>query len=412
MDPLFQDPIDERSLHQSMNYRHSEPCCVCVCCASDEPDDSGGGGGNLHLTIANVFYVVWLGIFGVLGFVLYNTGGVVLKSVIKTQYTEKYAVGVACVARTTTPLAIWFAIHAVICICNSNLVDSIQYIIHTRFLVLHAIVLLGMWVGFWFVPDPFYDFVMKAAIYISALYELLQIIILLEFFHKLNEEWTKDVDENHQCRTGWKPIGISFTLVLAAVAALGVSYYIFVSDGCDANTAIITVNLVLALVLFVASLFVEHASILTASLVAVYVAFLTISGLICQSACNRIATGKQGIGFSIAASIFTIIWACYSAFSSGDQFGAFRMTPKRDGESEGEDLFSLSFFHTLMALAAIYVTMIVTHWGQAAGDNPPSGVTSRGNVGKWINFAVAWILMILYAWTLVAPFILKNRDWT
>jgi hypothetical protein len=163
--------------------------------------------------------------------------------------------------------------------------------------------------------------------------------------------------------------------------------------------------------LFVASIFVEHASILTASLVAAYVAFLTISGLLCQSGCSRIAGSSQGIGFSIVASVFTILWACFSAFRSGGQLGAFRLTPKQEDETD-DGLFSLSFFHGLMALAAIYVTMIVTHWGQVPGEDQPDWVTAKGKVAMWINFSVAWILIALYAWTLIAPLLLKDRDWT
>jgi uncharacterized protein (DUF697 family) len=147
---------------------------------------------------------------------------------------------------------------------------------------------------------------------------------------------------------------------------------------------------------------VPTGSILTASLVSAYTAYLTISALMCADNCSRIAMGSRGIAFSVIGSVFAIAFASYSAFSARNHFSACTC----DGE---EKPFSIAFFHSMFALAAVYVTMIVTHWGDAAGEKM-SWSTARGTVSRWVNFAVAWVAFLFYGWTLVAPYIFTDRD--
>jgi hypothetical protein len=247
-------------------------------------------------------------------------------------------------------------------------------------------------VPFWFVPDAFYNVYLEFSIYASGIYLILQAIFLVKCFHTLNERLVEN-DQEKVLIGGTIAIG-----VLSAVG-FGVSYYIFGPDGCDENFIYISINLVGCGLLFIVSVFVEHASIFTASLISAYCAYLTVSALSCIGECSRIAGSKQGIGFSIIAAMFTLIWAGYSAWSASRQFA----------ECGCEDThFSLSFFHGMFALASLYMTMIVTHWGQ--NDDGFTSAVGRGVRAKWVNLVAAWLIMLLYAWTIIAPKVCPSRE--
>jgi hypothetical protein len=161
--------------------------------------------------------------------------------------------------------------------------------------------------------------------------------------------------------------------------------------------------------MFALAAWVEHGSVFTASLVCVYVAYLTIAGMMSQTQCSRIASSNQGIGFSIVAAIFTLAWAGYSAYSSTFQFEAcFCSSEDETGEPR---IFSLSFFHVMFGGASLYVTMIVSHLGQV--EESAAWATDRGDVPRWVNFGACWLVMILYIWTLVGRYTpcLRDRDW-
>ena len=351
----------------------------------------------VRLKIANLFYLIYFVVFGILCFALYNSGEKWLGKIIKTDHTAPRSVGCACVFRTTCPLAIWFTIHSLLTVCNKNFENSWQYIIHSRFLYLHAIIGIGLWVGFWFCPDPFFDkFYMYFAMAASGIYLVLQILFLIDFFMTINQKLL-------ELEKMWVVWLITIILTAGALVAFGVSYYIFVPSECGTNNIFISVNLVLCILLWLASAFIPHGSILTSSLVCAYIAYLTVAGMMTQAHCNRITEGKQGIGFSIAAAIFTLVWAGYSAFSSSYQW-------KNCSCTEEEQIFSLSFFHALYALASVYITMVVTHWGQIESTDHVQWATDRGVVSRWVNFAASWVTVVLYAWTLIAPLVCKNRE--
>ncbi|OHT06334.1 hypothetical protein TRFO_25605 [Tritrichomonas foetus] len=356
-----------------------------------EPD----GDAVRRFKIANFFYVVVFVLIGIVGFILYNTGDKWLGKIIKTFYDTKSEIGIACVARTTCPLAIWFAIHSLICVCNKDLESSWQFLFHTTWLWLHFLIFIGIWIGFWFIPDPFFDFYMQFSIYASGVYLIIQAFFLTEFLHKLNDHFV-NMD---------KMIWVVLLTILFGVGSLvayGVSYYLFTVNGCSQNNIFISVNLVISIILFVASAFLERGSIFTASLISAYTAYLTIAAMMCQTECNRISTGNQGIGFSLTAALFTLVWAGYSAYSSTNQFDACTC-------SEEEKPFSLSFFHFVFAMASIYITMIVTHWGKV-GVNNSSWAVDRGMIARWVNFAASWLVFVLYAWSLIAPLVCKDRN--
>ena len=81
--------------------------------------------------------------------------------------------------------------------------------------------------------------------------------------------------------------------------------------------------------------------------------------------------------------------------------------------------YTYSFFHLVFALAAMYSAMLLTGWGigsaAAPGRHGGSEGTDLVDVG-WGSVAVKsaqqWGMALLYMWTLIAPLVFPDRDFS
>jgi hypothetical protein len=51
---------------------------------------------------------------------------------------------------------------------------------------LHSLLYLPLWIGFWFIPDGFFNVYLMFCFWISGLYLVVQMIYLVNLFHTLN----------------------------------------------------------------------------------------------------------------------------------------------------------------------------------------------------------------------------------
>jgi len=80
-----------------------------------------------------------------------------------------------------------------------------------------------------------------------------------------------------------------------------------------------------------------------------------------------------------------------------------------DNEEEGV-AYSWTFFHLMFGLATLYVMMTLTNWFQP---NKSSLVNLNENMASlWVKIISSWVCILLYMWTLLAPLILKDRDFS
>jgi hypothetical protein len=81
-----------------------------------------------------------------------------------------------------------------------------------------------------------------------------------------------------------------------------------------------------------------------------------------------------------------------------------------DNEEDGV-VYSWSVFHVMFLLAILYVMMTLTNWYQP---NTEMDLTTwNANTGSmWIKIVSSWLCIGLYVWTLVAPLILSDRDFS
>ncbi|KAF3856873.1 hypothetical protein F7725_017596 [Dissostichus mawsoni] len=83
--------------------------------------------------------------------------------------------------------------------------------------------------------------------------------------------------------------------------------------------------------------------------------------------------------------------------------------PRRVEDNERDLVqYSYSFFHFMLFLASLYIMMTLTNWYSPDADYT---VTSSWPA-VWVKITSSWVCLALYVWTLVAPMVLTNRDFS
>ncbi|XP_071386284.1 serine incorporator 1 [Centroberyx affinis] len=84
--------------------------------------------------------------------------------------------------------------------------------------------------------------------------------------------------------------------------------------------------------------------------------------------------------------------------------------PRRVEDNERDMVqYSYSFFHFMLFLASLYIMMTLTNWYSPEADY--STMTSKWPA-VWVKITSSWVCLALYVWTLAAPMILTNRDFS
>eukprot|EP01090_Pellita_catalonica_P000751 TRINITY_DN10524_c0_g1_i1.p1 TRINITY_DN10524_c0_g1~~TRINITY_DN10524_c0_g1_i1.p1 ORF type:complete len:228 (-),score=29.66 TRINITY_DN10524_c0_g1_i1:32-715(-) len=76
--------------------------------------------------------------------------------------------------------------------------------------------------------------------------------------------------------------------------------------------------------------------------------------------------------------------------------------------------YNYTFFHLTFVVASMYISMLVTNWKflSDSGNDSSDYEVDYGVTSVWVKFASSWLVLLLYIWTLIAPAILKNRDFS
>ncbi|XP_039614303.1 serine incorporator 5 [Polypterus senegalus] len=338
--------------------------------------------------------------------------------------------------------------------------------IHNGFWFIKFVVLIACCSGAFFIPDQ--DTFLEVWRYVGAtggfLFLIIQLILLVEFAHKWNKNWTSGTKHNRL----WYAALAFVTLVLysVAVGALVVMAVFHTHpEGCTLNKIFLGVNG--GLCLFVSLLAIApciqklqpNSGLLQSGVISVYVMYLTYSAL--ASKPTEYILGPNNVNVSICAPSFgtslegdnkivptlgtIILFACilYSCLTSTTRSSSealrvcrtsvpenevarccFCCAPDDDGDYEvgnengGQKIvldekqgtvYSYSFFHFIFFLGSLYVMMTVTNWFHYY-DAKIEKLFHGSWSTYWIKMASCWACLLLYTWTLVAPIVCPNRE--
>lgn len=77
--------------------------------------------------------------------------------------------------------------------------------------------------------------------------------------------------------------------------------------------------------------------------------------------------------------------------------------------SKGDPLpYRPDFFHFVFMLAAMYMAMLFTGWSLEGASSELS--LDKGNHSAWVKIASQWLVYLLYVWTMLAPKVLRDRE--
>ena len=72
--------------------------------------------------------------------------------------------------------------------------------------------------------------------------------------------------------------------------------------------------------------------------------------------------------------------------------------------------YRYDYIHAVFAAASMYVAMVFTGWNLEQVEVFGKFELNQGELSMWIKISSQWICFLLYTWTMVAPYLLQDRD--
>ncbi|CAL4120084.1 unnamed protein product, partial [Meganyctiphanes norvegica] len=266
-------------------------------------------------------------------------------------------------------------------------------------------------------------------------------------------------------------LSATFINYCLAITAL-VLFYVFytTTEDCGLHKFFISFNLILCFIVSILSIIPKiqeiqpRSGLLQASVITLYTMYLTWSAMSnspdqkCKPKWTEVISGNpdpsgEKPAFDAESIVSLIIWFCCVLYFSmrtatnsqasrlgmsdnvllrddstqRRSFGDLALVPNEvtaegggggnveagdakvwDNEEDGV-AYSWSFFHIMFGLATLYVMMTLTNWYQPSDTIED---VSSNLAAVWIKVVSSWICLALYTWTLVAPMILSERDFS
>jgi len=304
----------------------------------------------------------------------------------------------------------------------------------------------------------------------AALFVLIQQVILIDVAYNWNDSWVENSsaadDQEWGSGVVWLRAIIAATTGLFAATITGIILLYVYFTGCAENTAVITLTLLGIVAIVAIQLFlpgVEDGSLLTTSVISTYAVYLayTVVTKNPNGECNPTLGDNNvtGIVVGLALTLISLAWTGWS-WTAGDRLNpqgieaprAMQSTnPERqnpatlnldvpfldpteqpttgialqsttgddddDGSYEdmGSAATSLWKLNIVLALVSCWVAASLTGWGLLNSWDGEEHTAANPQVGRVNMLMIALsqqLSLILYGWTLVAPLIFPDRDFS
>lgn len=384
--------------------------------------------------------IAYCGLFGaslVVSWVLREVAAPLLEKIpwINTSSHSKEWFQVQAVLRVSLGNFLFFAILALIMIrvrYQSDRRDSWQ---HGGWIA-KMVVWLLLIVLMFFLPNIIISIYETASKFGAGLFLLVQVIILLDFVHTWNDAWVAKDEQKWYVAL----LVISIGCYIAAFVFSGILFIWFNPSGqdCGLNIFFIVMTMILAFAFAIIALHPQvNGSLLPASVISVYCAYVCYTGLSSEPrdyACNGLHNHSEAVstGTLILGMTTTVLSVLYSACRAGSstsflsppsspKSGSKKPLLKSEDVEEGKEdkekdkgteerpvSYSYSFFHLIFALASMYAAMLLSGW--TSSDS--SDMVDVGWASVWVRICTEWVTAGLYVWSLLAPVLLPDREFS
>ncbi|XP_008282102.1 serine incorporator 2 [Stegastes partitus] len=371
-------------------------------------------------------------------------------------------VGYKSVYRMCFAMACFFFLFSIIMIRVRSSKDP-RAAIQNGFWFFKFLMLVGITVGAFFIPDGIFNSVWYYfGVVGSFVFIIIQLILLVDFAHSWNQAWLEKAENGSpKC---WFAALLSFTFIHYALAfAAIVLFYIFYTqpDDCALHKVFISLNFIFCIIVSIVAVLpkVQEAQpssgLLQASLISLYTMYLTWSAMsnnpnrqcnpsllsLVQPSTTTLAPGpvlptpapgnvQWWDAQSIVGLVIFLFCTLYASIRSSNNSQVNKLMQTEEGQgltadydaATGEDgvrravdneeegvTYSYSFFHFSLFLASLYIMMTLTNWYKPDTDYEAMQTTMPA---VWVKICSSWLGLALYLWTLVAPLVLPDRDFS
>lgn len=409
---------------------------VCKCCGKIIPIQHIAG---------RIGYTIIFFLFSLLAWIFQNWGQnifqkvSILNNVCKTDSSnkeEQVCFGTFAVYRISFCLAIFHYLLAVIMIGVRKKGDF-RVSIQDQWWFVKLLILVGGCIGTFFIPNPVFSYYGWMAFSGSAIFILIQLILLVDFAHSWAENWIEKMESSEEGDKKWFIILLSTSLFFISISiAASIIMYIFFckdSENCQHNVAFITLNIIFCIIICFLSIhprvqhYNERSGLLQSSFIVFYTTYLVWSALMSEDdICNPWSNSNTSSNISLfVGCFFTIIAVLYAALSTANSVNSSIQEHEpllnNDEEKHEEDdddhhkehhdkeenldepvSYNFSKFHFIFALGAMYISMLISNWQTV---NSPGTINAKPDTGiaaVWVKVITSWLCLALYTWTLIA----------
>lgn len=367
----------------------------------------------------------------------------------------KETCGVEAVYRISFSLALFHAIFALLFI-GVNSSRDVRAIIQDGWWWAKIPALVLLTIGVFFIPDIDFFWMIYGwvALVGAALFILVQLALLIDFAHAWAEDWVSKYEEDTEAHKAWLYMLIAATFIInsGTLGISGVALGMFSSADCWYSPVVVSVNLVIGIIILLVSLLPKvqetnpRIGLLQSSVVVFYSTYLVWSAILSEpNSCPGWFSKDIGTADPltiIIGAIITVVSVLYASLRAGssttlapvnevlleqeikedekhseddnsDDESDTVKEPRRSipDDEVGQVKYNYSFFHLAFCLGAMYVAMLVTNWAVLEGDSD-SIFTDVGWASFGIKLATAGVTFALYLWTILAPCIFPDRDFS
>ncbi|KAF4013985.1 hypothetical protein G4228_005538 [Cervus hanglu yarkandensis] len=437
----------------------SAPCILCSCCPCSH-----------NSTLSRLFFTVFL-FLGVLVCVIMLSPGVESQLYklpwVCNEGTGSHVVlqghidcgsllGHRAVYRMCFAMAAFFFLFSLLMVCVRSSRDP-RAAIQNGFWFFKFLIFVGITVGAFYIPDgSFSNIWFYFGVVGSFIFLLIQLLLLIDFAHSWNQRWLCKAEE-HDSRA-WYAGLFFFTLLFYAlsITAVALLFVYYTQPGaCYEGKVFIGLNLTLCVCVSIVAVLPKiqdaqpNSGLLQASVITLYTMFVTWLALsnVPDQKCNphllthfgngTVLAGPEGYEThwwdapSIVGLVVFILCTVFISLRSSDhrQVNSLMQTEECppvldatqqqqqqvvvsegrafDNEQDGVT-YSYSFFHLCLVLASVHIMMTLTNWYRP-GETWKMISTWTA---VWVKICASWTGLLLYLWTLVAPLLLPNRDFS
>uniref|UniRef100_A0A8D0SMW8 Serine incorporator 2 n=1 Tax=Sus scrofa TaxID=9823 RepID=A0A8D0SMW8_PIG len=358
------------------------------------------------------------------------------------------------VYRMCFAMAAFFFLFTLLMICVRSSRDP-RAAIQNGFWFFKFLIFVGITVGAFYIPDgSFSNIWFYFGVAGSFVFFLIQLVLLIDFAHSWNQRWLGKAEE---CDSrAWYAGLFFFTLLFYALSITAVALlfvYYTQPDACYESKVFIGLNLTLCVCVSIVAVLPKiqdaqpNSGLLQASVITLYTMFVTWLALsnVPDQKCNphllthfgnwTALAGHEGYETqwwdapSIVGLVVFILCTLFISLRSSDhrQVNSLMQTEECppvleatqqqqmtvsegrafDNEQDGVT-YSYSFFHFCLVLASLHVMMTLTNWYRPGETRKMISTWTA----VWVKICASWAGLLLYLWTLVAPLLLPNRDFS